>query len=102
MALLQTGALAMDAEDGKAFLQGAWRAPTESWIFEGDTWKQFNGGLQVETSFEVETLPLDMFTVVSGETGRRYVVHADRRVDTMTWFLEGSTDRIGYFMRSKD
>ena len=102
LALLQSSAFAMDVDEGKAFLQGAWRTPSESWIFEGDTWHQFNGGKQFETAYEVEAMPAQMFRVVSVDTGRRYVVHADRELGTMNWFIEGESDRIAFLMRVKD
>lgn len=99
---LQGNASALEAEQAKAFLQGAWRAVSESWIFEGDTWRQFNGGVTTNTTFTVEPLPLEMFVVVSGETGRRYVVHASQQFQNMTWFAEGDTRQLGHYTRVSD
>lgn len=96
-----TAAHAMDADTAKSFLQGTWSAASETWIFTGDRWQQFNGGVTTDTTFEVEEMPADMFVVISGHAGRRYVVHAKPEYGTMTWFPEGETQQLGFYTRRK-
>lgn len=101
-AAFSTQATAMEAEQAREFLQGTWVAAAETWIFADDEWQQFNRGVMLKTTFEVEALPADMFIVVSAETGRRYVVHTSPQFNSMSWYAEGTSEQIGYYTRRAD
>lgn len=89
----------MDTSTADAFLQGSWKGRAETWLFESGVWTQFNGGTHVETTYAIEALPENLFTVVSGETGSRYVVHTNALPPSMSWYREGETEQIGFYTR---
>ena len=93
------GAVAMDVEAAHAFVQGSWTGRSETWIFDDYSWQQFNGGTQTDTTFSIEPMPENLFTLVSTQTGRRYVVHVNEIGDFMTWFAEGETQPVGQYYR---
>ncbi|WDQ98198.1 hypothetical protein PSC71_13265 [Devosia sp. J2-20] len=97
--LLTSSGAALDAADAKAFLQGSWKGRSETWIFQGEQWKQFNGGTMTDTTFQVEPLPENLFVVISAQTGNRYVVHTNSMPPSMTWYQEGKTEQIGFYLR---
>ena len=99
--VLSAASTAMEPDEAKAFLQGTWSANSETWIFTDDRWQQFIGGVSTDTTYTVEAMPAEMFVVISGETGRRYVVHATPQFGSMTWFVEGETQQIGFYSRQK-
>lgn len=95
------GPLAMDGNEAAEFLQGTWKATSETWIFSESRWQQFVGGVVTDTTFTTEALPSDMFILVSGHSGRRYVVHTNPEFGSMTIFAEGETKQLGFFTKQK-
>jgi hypothetical protein len=96
-------ASALDAEAAKQFLFGAWTAPGETWVFSEDgRWSQFIGGKTTETTFATEAMPENLFALISGASGRRYVVHTTTIPGLMTVYPENETRAIGTFTRRSD
>lgn len=93
-------ALAIDAVEARQFLMGAWTGSGETWIFsEDDGWQQFVGGTSYPSRFTTEAMPENLFVLVSGTTGKRYVVHTGASGSMMSVFLEGETRSLGTYWR---
>lgn len=97
-------ATAIEADQAKELLAGTWTSVigTETWVFSEDgAWQQFSGGITREASYSVESMPANLFTLISS-SGRRFVVHVSPDQNSLQLFVEGTVDQAGSFSRLRE